>query len=151
MMKLIMFFFVLSLSGNLTEIRNLYSNVSSSKEKQQDFITYMQKVDTKQPVFQAYKGASLILQSKNTTVKSDRKQLFVNGAGLIDKSVNKEPENIEIRLIRLSIQENIPKALKYNSNIQEDVTFINKNLNHIKDSELKSYVQRYVKQSKSFK
>lgn len=151
MMKLIMFFFVLSLSGNLTEIRNLYSNVSSSKEKQQDFITYMQKADTKKPVFQAYKGAALILQSKNTTVKSDRKQLFVNGAGLIDKSVNKEPENIEIRLIRLSIQENIPKALKYNSNIQEDVTFINKNLNHIKDSELKSYVQRYVKQSKSFK
>lgn len=151
MMKLIMFFFVLSLSGNLTEIRNLYSNVSSSKEKQQDFITYMQKVDAKQPVFQAYKGAVLILQSKNTTVKNDRKQLFVNGAGLIDKSVNKEPENIEIRLIRLSIQENIPKALKYNSNIQEDVTFINKNLNHIKDSELKSYIQQYVKQSKSFK
>lgn len=151
MMKLIMFFFVLSLSGNLTEMRNLYSNVSSSKEKQQDFITYMQKADTKKPVFQAYKGASLILQSKNTTVKNDRKQLFVNGAGLIDKSVNKEPENIEIRLIRLSIQENIPKALKYNSNIQEDVTFISENLNHIKDSELKSYVQQYVKQSKSFK
>src|SRR5690606_27517314 len=121
------------------------------KEKQQDVITYMQKAYTKKTVYQAYKGEALILEYKNTTLKKVRKQLFVNGSELIDKSVNKEPENIEIRLIRLSIQENIPKALKYNSNIQEDVTFISENLNHIKDSELKSYVQRYVKQSKSFK
>lgn len=150
-LKAILLLFVLSFSGgNLTEIRNLYSNVTDSKAKQQDFIEYIEKSDTKKPVFQAYKGASLILQSKNTTDKKDKKQLFVKGAGLIDEAVNKESENIEIRLIRLSIQENLPKALKYNSNIEEDVDFIQKSITTTKDSELKLYVEKYIKQSKSF-
>ncbi len=150
-LKAILLLFVLSLSGNLTEIRNLYSNVTDSKSKQQDFIAYMEKTDTKKPVFQAYKGASLVLQSKNATDKNNKKQLFVKGAELIDESVNKEPENIEIRLIRLSVQENIPKALKYNSNISEDVALIQKNIDSTKDAELKLYVQQYIKQSKSFR
>lgn len=151
-LKAIILLIVLFLSsGSLTEIRNLYSNVTDSKSKQQDFIAYMEKTDTKKPVFQAYKGASLILQSKNATDKNNKKQLFVKGAELIDESVNKEPENIEIRLIRLSVQENIPKALKYNSNISEDVALIQKNIDSTKDAELKLYVQQYIKQSKSFR
>lgn len=151
-LKAILLLFVLSFSGgNLTEIRNLYSNVSDSKAKQQDFIEYMEKADTKKPVFQAYKGASLILQSKNTTDKKDKKDFFVQGAEFIESAVQKDPQNIEIRMIRLSVQENIPKALKYSSNIQEDVTFIQKNIDFTKDAELKLYVQQYIKQSKSFR
>lgn len=151
-LKAILLLFVLSFSvGNLTEVRNLYSNVTDSKAKQQDFIEYMEKSDTKKPVFQAYKGASLILQSKNTTDKKDKKQFFVQGAEFIESAVQKDPQNIEIRLVRLSVQENIPKALKYSSNIQEDVTFIQKNIDFTKDAELKLYVQQYIKQSKSFR
>lgn len=151
-LKAILLLFVLSFSvGNLTEIRNLYSNVSDSKAKQQDFIEYMEKADTKKPVFQAYKGASLVLQSKITTDRKSKKDFFVQGAELIENAVQKNPENIEIRLVRLSVQENIPKALKYSSNIQEDVTFIQKNIDFTKDAELKLYVQQYIKQSKSFR
>lgn len=151
-LKAILLLFVLSFSGgNLTEIRNLYSNVSDSKAKQQDFIEYMEKSDTKKPVFQAYKGASLILQSKNITDRKSKKQFFIQGAELIEDAVRKDSENIEIRLVRLSVQENIPKALKYSSNISEDVALIRKFMDTTKDSELKLYVERYVKQSKSFK
>lgn len=146
---LILFLTLFSSSVHLTDIRNLYSQVAFSKEKQHDFIAYMQNIDEKTPVIQAYKGASLILQSKLNA--QNRKQFFTDGAKLIDGAISKEPNNIEIRLIRLSIQENIPKALKYNANIQEDVNFIQKHKNDIKDSELKSYVNQYVKQSKSFK
>lgn len=151
-MKLIILLFVLSLSGtNITEIRNLYSNVMDSKEKQLEFIAYMEKVEAKTPVLQAYKGVALTLESKNAKNIKDKKQFFIKGAELIEEAVNKEPENIEIRLIRLSVQENVPKFLKYHSNIEEDVALIKKNIDHIKDSELKLYVENYVKQSKSFK
>ena len=54
-------------------------------------------------------------------------------------------------MIRLSIQENIPKAFNYNANIQEDADFIKNKLKTTKDTQLKTYVEHYVKQSKSFK
>ena|SRR5690554_6092307 len=150
--KAFILLFALFLSSvNLTEIRNLYSNVSYSKEKQQEFIAYMEKSDTKKPVFQAYKGASLVLQSKTTTDRKSKKELFVKGVEFIEDAVRKDSENIEIRMIRLSVQENIPKALKYSSNIGEDVIFIRKFIDATKDVELKLYVQQYIQQSKSFK
>jgi|SRR5690554_1033404 len=151
-LKAIFLFFMLFLSnGSLTEIRDLYSKVTDSNAKQKDFIEYMQKVAASKPVFQAYKGASLVLQSKNTTDRKSKKDFFVQGAELIEDAVRKDSENIEIRLVRLSVQENIPKALKYSSNIQEDVALIRKFMDTTKDSELKLYVQQYVMQSKSFK
>lgn len=146
---LIFFLAFFSTNVNLIDIRSLYSQVTISKDKQSDFISYMENVESKTAVIQAYKGAALILQSKSTA--KNRKQIFTAGAKLIEESISKEPNNIEIRLIRLSIQENIPKALKYNANIQEDVSFIQKHKNAIKDSELKSYVNQYVELSRSFK
>lgn len=143
---LLMFF----ANSSLTEVRELYSNVTNSKEKQQQFIAYMQKGNSNSAVFQAYKGASLVMTSK-TAQRNERKNLFVQGAEMIENAVAKEPENMEIRMIRLSIQENIPKAFNYNANIQEDVDFIKNKLKTTKDTELKTYVAHYVKQSKSFK
>jgi|SRR5690606_27042229 len=152
-LKATFLFFVLFLSsGSLTEIRNLYSKVADSNTNQQKFIEYIQKTETKKPVFQAYKGASLVLQSKTTTDRKTKKELFVKGAELIEDALRNDPENIEIRLIRLSIQENIPKALKYSSNIEEDVALIQNFISTTKeDTELKLYVQQYIQQSKSFK
>ncbi len=150
--KAFLLFFVLLLSNaNLTDIRDLYSNVTSSKTKQKEFVAFMQTVNSSESVVQAYKGAAFILQSKNTTDKKEKKELFVKGAELIEKAVSKDSKNIEIRLIRLSVQENLPKALKYNSNIEQDVDFIQKSITTTKDSELKLYVEKYIKQSKSFK
>lgn len=143
---LLMFF----ANSSLTEVRELYSNVTNSKEKQQQFIAYMQKGNSNSAVFQAYKGASLVMTSK-TAQRNERKNLFVQGAEMIENAVAKEPENMEIRMIRLSIQENIPKAFNYNANIQEDVDFIKNKLKTTKDTQLKTYVVHYVKQSKSFK
>jgi len=151
-LKATFLFFVLFLSsGSLTEIRNLYSKVADSNTNQQKFIEYIQKIETKKPVFQAYKGASLVLQSKTTTDRKSKKELFVKGAEIIEDAVQKDSDNIEIRMIRLSVQENIPKALKYSSNIEEDVIFIRKSIDATKDVELKLYVQQYIQQSKSFK
>ncbi|MBB4117990.1 hypothetical protein GGR32_000262 [Mesonia hippocampi] len=144
-------FIVFLSSTNLSEIRSLYVELTTSKAKQKAFVAYMQKTDTATPILQAYKGASYILQSKTTSERKLRKQFFMKGAKLIDNAAVKEPGNIEIRLIRLSIQENIPKALGYNANILDDVAQIREGLKNITDAELKQYIARYIKQSKSFK
>ena len=59
------------------------------------------------------------------------------------------PNNVEARLIRLSIQENTPKLLKYKANIDADKKQILL-LFDKQSSDLKEYIKNYVKQSKIF-
>lgn len=97
----------------------------------------------------AYKGASIVVMSKYKKEISDRSKNFKEGAKMVEFAVASEPDNIEIRLIRLSIQEKAPKILKYNGNIKEDKNFL---LEHYKESSstLKPYIKSFILQSKSF-
>jgi len=64
-------------------------------------------------VLLAYKGAAIAMKAKFAKQIKEKKNLFVEGVKLIENSVKSEPNNLEIRLIRLSIQENSPKILNY--------------------------------------
>ncbi len=75
----------------------------------------------------AYKGA---LQTKLAQFGSNpiqKLQLFNGGVENLEKSIKKNPNNIEFRFIRLLIQENCPSFLMYKSNIENDAQFISKN------------------------
>ena len=64
----------------------------------------------------AYKGAALALQSKYVGTKESKRENFTKGVGLIENAIKQEPNNLELRIIRLSIQENTPKMMKYKMN-----------------------------------
>jgi hypothetical protein len=111
-----LFFF---LNQGLPELREQYINASKSKESTDVFFNLVSKYNNDNATFLAYKGAAITLKSKFAS-KSERKELFVQGVTMVEKAIKKEPNNAEVRLIRLSIQENTPKILKYKSNIDED-------------------------------
>ena len=97
----------------------------------------------------AYKGASIALQAKFSPKKEDKKKQFIEGTQLLDYALKNDSNNLEIRLIRLSIQENTPKIMKYKANIAEDKQFIVSNFSKQSNS-LKDFVRVYLKQSKVF-
>lgn len=68
---------------------------------------------------------------------------------MVEFAVASEPNNIEIRMIRLSIQEKAPKIVNYNKNKKEDKDFL---VNHYKEQSgnLKTYIKNFMLQSKSF-
>jgi hypothetical protein len=68
----------------------------------------------------------------------------------LEFAVSQEPENIEIRCLRLGIQENSPKFLKYRSNIQEDKTFILNQYEKTNSKAVKEFVKSYILQSTGF-
>ncbi len=135
---------------DISEIRKAYPNVVSSEANAKDFVAKLAAVsndDTK--VLVAYKGASITILSKYIKKISDKIKNFKEGAKLLEFAVANEPNNIEIRLIRLSVQENTPKIVGYNKNKKEDVVFI---LAHYKEQTkaLKDYLKSFILQSKSF-
>ena len=142
--------FGFSKSPSIAEIRKLYMTASSSETNAKEFVFKLKDVtkeDNKTLV--AYKGASLVIVSKLEKKVSDKSKKFKEGASLIEYAVNMEPDNYEIRLVRLSVQENVPKVVNYSGNKKEDKKFILNNYNE-QTGALKVYAGDFIKASKSF-
>lgn len=136
---------------DITSVRTAYKAAVLSKSEAIAFHEKLQKV-TKQnkKTFVAYKGAAITLIAKQQKSVKQKKELFKEGVALVEYAVKKEPNNIEIRFIRLSIQQNIPKFLKYHKQIDTDKAFILKHLKTVKSTDLKKYITSYILQSKHF-
>lgn len=143
-------FFVFSSNPTISEIRKLYALATSSESIAKEFVSKLADVtkdDNKTLV--AYKGASLTIASRLEKKVSDKSKKFKEGSSLIEYAAANEPNNIEIRLIRLSVQENVPKIVNYRANKKEDAKFL---LDHYNEQSgaLKQYVGNFIRQSKSF-
>lgn len=127
----------------------MYVASSESKINALDFYETMEKYDNNNETLLAYKGAAIAIKAKYLKTVKEKKEWFTKGATILENSIKSNPNNIESRLIRLSIQENTPKILKYKQNIEEDKKQIL--LLYSKQSnDLKLYVKDYVSQSKIF-
>lgn len=135
---------------DLSEIRKIYTDAAKSEANAKVFAEKLAAVsdadDNK--VLVAYKGCSLTLKSKFSGNLPDKISFMKAGAKLIDGAAASEPDNIEIRMIRFSVQESVPRIVNYRANKKEDKAFI---LAHYKDAgDLKEYIKNFIQQSKSF-
>ncbi|GHC42359.1 hypothetical protein [Ulvibacter litoralis] len=154
-MKVLFYFFLcVSFFGKvpeLSELRDSYIAANGNQERTLAFYESLSEVTKKdKTVLVAYKGASTIMQAKFAKGKDQKKDLFKEGALLLEYAVASEPNNIEIRVIRMSIQENVPKFLKYNKNISEDKEFITTHYSTLTNAGLKEFVKSFVMHSEGF-
>ena len=117
---------LLFFSGNqdISTVRENYIQASQSKEKANEFNELMVNYTGENKTMLAYKGASIALKAKFATDRKTKKELFTKGITILEQAVKADSNNAEIRLIRLSIQENTPKILNYKANISEDKKLI---------------------------
>lgn len=134
---------LLTNAQELNPIRLLYKDATKSKEQALAFYEPIKGVaKTDKPVMVAYKGAGLILLARYEKL-SARRPKVKEAVQWIEQAVADAPNNAEIRLIRLSVQEHLPKFLKYNQHIDEDRQFVQQALPAIKDEGLKAMINGY--------
>ena len=70
---------------------------------------------------------------------------FSKGKAKLEQLIKKEPKNANLRYVRLVIQEQLPKMLNYNSDIENDKHFLSELLK-IKDNSdyLDTYILNYT-------
>jgi len=98
----------------------------------------------------AYKGAVTTMMSKYAEGFKDKKSFFKEGRELLEYAVEAEPKNVEIRCIRLSVQENVPRITGYRKDIDDDKRFILDNFKTMTDTGAKAFVKGYIAQSDAF-
>ncbi|WP_374951572.1 hypothetical protein [Mucilaginibacter sp.] len=76
---------------------------------------------------EGYEGA--LLMRKAGLVKGAKKKLgfFKEGRIKLETAILASPDNTELRFLRLAIEENAPKIVKYRKDIEQDKLFIQKN------------------------
>ncbi|SQA77772.1 Uncharacterised protein [Capnocytophaga ochracea] len=131
---------------SLEKVRTAYTTASDSKENAVAFVELMANAPTTDVVLSAYKGASKMILAK---YGSNRIALLKEGKPLLENALKQRPQNAELHLIRLSVQEHLPKVVPYRKDITADKDFI---LAHYAQQtrELQKYIAGFVKKSKVF-
>ena len=150
-MKLIvtlMFTFFSFFQSDLESLRNSYYKANQSNENAKNFIELAEKKNSSDVTISAYKAAAKVLEAKVTTEKNKRKSFVKSGATSLESLIKSNPNNAELRVIRMSVQENIPKIVGYNKNLKEDKSFLISNYSK-QNAALKSYIKQFAAQSKT--
>ncbi len=134
---------------DLDSVRKQFEEAKASKESTESLYKLLKDYQKDDPVLLAYKGAALTLRARYLNERSAKKDMVAQGIALLERAVKASPRQVEVRLIRLAIQENSPKILKYKMNIAEDKQMILSNTS-AQSTAVKSLVKRYVKQSQLF-
>lgn len=137
-------------SQSLETIRAQYPQAINDAELTTTLYDALSDVSETDVVVLAYKGAVATLKANYAKRVKDKKTYFTEGAQLIETAVKADPQNIEIRYIRLSVQENAPKFLKYNDSIEADKAFILAHLPNVKTKSLKAEITSYIQSSANF-
>jgi|TARA_R110000737_G_scaffold75080_1_gene104510 hypothetical protein len=98
----------------------------------------------------AYKGALLMKKASFQKTPKEKLVLFKEGRLLLENEISKDSKNTEYRFLRLIIQENAPKILKYNTNISEDAALVKKYYPSL-NGDVKKAVESYSKSSTNLK
>ena len=135
---------------DLSQIRTEYPEAAKNGEKAHklyESLSTVTKDDDK--VLVAYKGGVSTIMAQFAKGLKEKADLFKEGRDLLEYAVKEAPENIEIRCIRMGVQENSPKITGYHDNIEDDKKFILTNYGHTR-SEVQNVVKKYVLQSEAF-
>ncbi len=145
-------FFLFFRNPDLSEVRKMYVDASKSKVSADAFLAKVKSIpdaDADKKLV-AYKGCAIALQGKFASKIKEKKKFLTKGALLVDGAIKAEPKDVELRMIRLSIQETLPLIItSYRKNIKEDKDFILANYKSL-EPEMEAFVKNFIQQSESF-
>ena len=139
-------FLVFNSNAAIDKTKYYTSLESNSLEKIESQIISLKKEKASQDK-NAYLGAMIMKKSHHMRTPKEKIALFKEGKLMLERAIKKYPNNPVYRFLRLVIQENCPKFLKYNSQIQSDVKFIKLKF-HSMDTITMKFVKSYSKTSK---
>jgi hypothetical protein len=144
-------FVVLQVAANedMVVIRNLFYNATISADSADVLAKKLQTItaDSKAELI-GYKAMSKLMICYHSYNPYTKYKNFICGKELLEQAIKKDPDNIELRFLRLTVQLNVPPFLSYSNNIMEDKTMIFNGVKNIKDKDLFSRIYRYTLNAK---
>ena len=132
-------------NSDLNEVRTSYSKAVLDKKLCKKMIEELELSKEKSVIALAYLGAYQTIWANHVFNPLSKLATFKKGKNNIELAISKEPENVEIRYIRFSVQKNSPSFLGYNNNLKEDKDFLVKNKKNINSDFLQKNIETLLK------
>jgi hypothetical protein len=140
-------FSIKSLGLDLEYIRNNYQQAVTDKKLCETMIAALEETASTN-VHLAYLGALQTIWANHVFNPFSKLSTFKKGKATIEKAIKNDSENVEIRYVRLSIQQNCPSFLGYNKNIKEDKEFLKKNKETVTSVDLTKMINSLLNKEK---
>lgn len=147
---ILIFFFACTSSFAAIDRMGFYRAFESDSKTEMESEIKTLSNQKQSPDRDAYLGALIMKASQFKATPKEKAEEFKRGRDLLESSISKEPSNVEYRFLRLAIQENVPKILKYSGDIEADTKHIHTKFNSM-DHLLKKVVREYANNSQNLK
>lgn len=96
---------------------------------------------------EGYEGALLMRKAGLVSPAAKRLRFFKEGRIKLETALMADNENTEYHFLRLAIEENAPKIVKYHADIEKDKLFVQKNFKNLSPA-VQHAILDYCKKSK---
>lgn len=138
---------VMLLAQDLAAERELYPVAHKDEQTAAELLKLTADADTSVPTQKAYRGAALMVAAQFGSGIGGKLKLFREGKDLMAKAVQADPESVEVRFLRMTVQENAPGFLLYNDDLEQDKDFILGHFSAVKDAGLKNMIRTHARTS----
>lgn len=133
-------------SQDLASYRKL---IPKAEQNEKDAIVYMEKAKTdydktKKPIFLSFYAAAQFFMAKHSGNILKKYSYFNKGKKLLNEAVAKDPDNLEIRFLRLLCQDKTPRVLGYTQYLEQDRAFVVREYKKSKDEELVEQIKKFL-------
>lgn len=148
-MKAIITIFCLSLSVGLTaqsidEVRSEFHAVVLNPDDSKNFYNFIKNIENPTSTVKAYQAVSEALLAQVVWNPFSKLKQVVKYDKLMAAAVEEDPENIEIRFLRLAIEYNLPSFLGMSTHLQEDADEIANDLSGVSQMQVNPVFGKYI-------
>lgn len=130
----------------LNNVRALFEKASVEEKACKKILSLLQPYDENaNPVLAGYKASATMIMAKHVVNPFSKLSYFRKGKTILEKSIQANKTNVELRFLRLAIQSNIPAFLGYKNNMSSDKSFLMQSFDRLKDQQLKQLIAGLLK------
>ncbi|MEM9985435.1 MAG: hypothetical protein AAF804_10095 [Bacteroidota bacterium] len=112
----------------IEQLRNRYQEAVTDREEADALWRKLKRQSSQEALPLAYQASTRVLQANFTLMPLSKLAYLKEAMKLFRQAVKLDPENIEIRFLRYSIQYNLPRYLHESGDMSEDKAVIFRNL-----------------------
>lgn len=154
MRKILFFVFLIfciqstSLLQAQTEVRFLYHKAATEEESCKKLLALLKPFnENNNTLFAGYKACATMMMANYVFSPFSKLSHFLRGKKLLEKAIEADRKNTELRFLRFTVQTNTPAFLAYRHEIQEDKLFLIQSVASLTDKNLKQIIISYLVKS----
>lgn len=135
---------VLYRTDTLPSIRTDYAKTLADRELCAKMINELVEANSPSATNRAYLGGLQTIWANHLLSPINKLNTFRKGKKNIEQAITQDPDNAELRYIRLSVQLHAPAFLAYRAHIDEDIAFLRTNRQRIESPVVRAHVDKLL-------